>query len=161
MGTEETTSLSRSPTEISLLDLTVLVVARKRFISRFVLGSALLAILLAFVLPVRYEANIVLMPPAQSSSMAGALLGQIGNLGALGSLGSLAGGLGVKTPTEMYVSLLKSRTVEDAMIRRFGLMTEYHQKKMSGTRKALENHLTVAAGVKDGLIRIAVEDGDP
>jgi tyrosine-protein kinase Etk/Wzc len=161
IGTEESASLSRVQPEISLLDITVLMVASKRFIARFVLASAVLAIVLALVLPVRYEAKIVLMPPTQNSSMASALLGQMGNLGSLGSLGSLAGGLGIKTPTEMYVSLLKSRTVEDAMIQRFGLMAEYHQKKMSDTRKELENRVTAAAGAKDGLIRISIEDGDP
>ena len=66
----------------------------KRFIVRFVLGAAALAILLALVLPVRYEAKIVLLPPAQNSSIASALLGQLGNLGSLGSLSSLAGGWG-------------------------------------------------------------------
>ena len=161
IGAEEGASLSRPRTETSLLDITVLMVARKRFILRFVLGSVVLAIALALVLPAQYEAHILLMPPTQSSSITGALLGQLGNMGSLGPLGSLAGGLGMKTPTEMYVSLLKSRTVEDAMIQRFGLMSEYRQKKMSDTRKQLENRVTVAAGAKDGLIRLSVEDGDP
>jgi len=161
IGTEASSSVPGAQTETSLLDITVLLVARKRFIARFVLGSAILAIALALILPVRYEANILLMPPAQNSSATGALLGQIGNLGALGSLGSLASGLGMKTPPEMYVSLLKSRTVEDAMVLRFDLMTEFHQKKMSDARKHLESLVTVTAGAKDGLLRISVEAGDP
>jgi tyrosine-protein kinase Etk/Wzc len=158
---EQSATASPAQTEISLLDITVLLVARKRFIIRFVLGAVALAILVAFVLPVRYEAKIVLLPPTQNSSMASALLGQIGNLGSLGSLGSLAGGLGMKTPADMYVSFLTSRTVEDAMIRRFGLMAEYHKKRMSDARKEFERRTTAVAGTKDGLIRISVEDGDP
>jgi len=158
---EEGATASPAQTEISLLDITVLLVARKHFILRFVLGAAALAILVAFVLPVRYEANVVLLPPAQNSSMASALLGQMGNLGALGSLTSMAGGLGIKTPADMYVSLLTSRTVEDAVIQRFGLMSEYREKRMSGTRKELERRPRAVAGSKDGLIRISVEDGDP
>jgi len=86
------------------------------------------------------------------------LLGQLGNLG---SLGALAGGLSIKNPADMYVALLTSRTVEDAMIRRFGLMQEYHEKRMSGARKAFESRTTAVAGTKDGLIRLTVEDGDP
>jgi uncharacterized protein involved in exopolysaccharide biosynthesis len=123
-----------------------------------------LAIVIAFLLPVRYEAKIVLLPPQQNSSMASALLGQMGNLGALGSLGSLTsltGGLGIKNPADMYVSLLTSRTVEDAMIRRFDLMAEYREKRMSDTRKEFERRTTAVAGTKDGLIRISVEDRDP
>jgi uncharacterized protein involved in exopolysaccharide biosynthesis len=61
----------------------------------------------------------------------------------------------------MYVALLSSRTVEDAMIRRFDLMQEYHEKRMSDTRKELERHTTALVGAKDGLIRLTVEDRDP
>jgi tyrosine-protein kinase Etk/Wzc len=152
---------SQAEAEVSLLDLLVLLLERKRFIIRFVLGAAVLAIVVALLLPVRYEAKIVLLPPAQNSSITG-ILGQIGGLASLGSLASLAGGgLGIKNPADMYVAFLTSRTVEDAMIQRFGLMKEYHEKRMSDTRKEFEHRTTALAGVKDGLIRISVEDGDP
>ena len=104
LATEESAPPSQAQTEVSLLDLTVLLVANKRFILRFVLGAALLAVVVALLLPVRYEAKVMLLPPQQNSSIASALLGQIGNLGGLGSLGSLAGGLGIKTPADMYIS---------------------------------------------------------
>ena len=149
-------------TEVSLLDILVVLLERKRFIVRFVLGAAALAIVVSLLLPVRYEAKIVLLPPAQNSSIGSSLLGQLGNMGALGSLASLAGGgLNLKNPADMYVSLLTSRTVEDAMIQRFGLMQEYHEKRMSDARKAFERRSTAVAGSKDGLIRLTVEDGDP
>jgi tyrosine-protein kinase Etk/Wzc len=76
-------------------------------------------------------------------------------------LGALAsGGLGLKNPNDMYVALLTSRTVEDGMIDRFGLMQEYHAKRMSSARKALEHRTSVVAGSKDGLIRLTIEDGE-
>jgi len=153
---------SRTETEVSLLDLLVLLVGRKRFILRFVLGAAVLSIVVSLLLPIRYEAKVVLLPPQQNSSIGSALIGQLGNLGSLGSLASLAGGgLGLKNPADMYVSLLTSRTVEDAMIERFGLMKEYRVKLMSDTRKELERRTTAIAGAKDGLIRITIEDRDP
>ncbi|MFZ0294608.1 MAG: GNVR domain-containing protein [Candidatus Sulfotelmatobacter sp.] len=148
--------------EVSVLDILVLLLERKRFIVRFVLGAAVLAAIVSLLLPVEYEAKIALLPPAQNSSIGSSLLGQLGNIGALGSLASLAGGsLGIKNPADMYVSLLTSRTVEDAMIQRFGLMQEYHVKKMSEARKAFEHRTTAVAGTKDGLIRLTVEDHDP
>src|SRR5215475_12557416 len=111
--------------EISLLDVAVVLIARKRFILRFVLGAIVAATVVALLLPVRYEAKVVLLPPAQNSSVGSALLGQLSNLGSMGSLGSLAslagGSLGIKNPADMYVSFLTSRTVEDAMIRDFHL----------------------------------------
>lgn len=161
MAPEESAPTPQAQTEVSLLDLTLLLVANKRFIFRFVLGAALLAVVIALLLPVRYEAKVMLLPPQQSSSIASALLGQMGGLGGLGSLGSLAGGLGIKTPADMYISMLTSRTVEDAMIQRFGLMSEYKMKKMSEVRKEFERRTTAVAGMKDGMIRLTIEDGDP
>jgi uncharacterized protein involved in exopolysaccharide biosynthesis len=146
-------------TQVTLLDIIALLAGQRRFILRFVLGALLLAVVVSFLLPIRYEAHILLLPPQQNSSMSSMLMGQLANLG---SLASLAGGsLGLKNPVDMYVSLLTSRTVEDAMIQRFGLMSEYREKKLSGARKELEYRTTVVAGSKDGLIRITVEDRDP
>lgn len=151
--------------EVSVLDLLAILLERKRFIVRFVLVAALLATIVAFVLPVSYEGKVVLLPPSQSSSLGAGLLSQLGGLGSLGSLGSMAslagGGLGLKNPADMYVALLTSRTVEDAMINDFGLMKEYKTKHMSDARKELETRTTAVAGTKDGLIRLTVQDHDP
>jgi tyrosine-protein kinase Etk/Wzc len=158
---ESKTELFPTESEVSLLDMLVLLSRRKRFILRFAAVSAVLATILAFLLPVKYEARTVLLPPAQNTSI-GTSLAQLGNMGSLGSLAALAGGsLGLKNPADMYVSLLTSRTVEDAIIQRFGLMQEYHRKRMMDTRKELESNTTAIAGAKDGLIRITVEDRDP
>jgi tyrosine-protein kinase Etk/Wzc len=155
---ESSTDPFNDNTEISLLDILVLLVERKRFVMRFVLGAFLLAVVVSFLLPVRYEAKVVLLPPQQNSSISSMLTGQLG--GALGALGALAGGLSLKNPNDMYVALLTSRTVEDSMIDRFGLMREYHAKRMSSARKTLEGRTTIVAGIKDGLIRLTMEDGD-
>lgn len=150
---------SRTETEVSFLEVVVLLVGHKRFVARFVLGAAVLATVVSFLLPIRYEGKIILLPPQQNSSLGSALLGQLGSLGSLASLAG--GGFNLKNPTDMYVALFTSRTVEDAMIQRFGLMKEYHEKRMWDTRKEFERRTTVVAGTKDGLIRISVEDRDP
>ena len=162
---EGSASTSGSETEGSLLDLVVLLVGHKRFMARFVLGAAALATVVSLLLPIRYEGKVMLLPPQQNSSLGSVLMGQLGGLGSLGSLGSLAslagGNFGVKNPSDIYVALLTSRTVEDAMIQRFGLMKEYHEKRMSETRKEFERRTTAVAGSRDGLIRISIEDRDP
>jgi tyrosine-protein kinase Etk/Wzc len=159
---EVKTELFSSDSELSLLDILVVLLQRKRFILKFVAIGTGLAIIISLLLPVEYEAKVVLLPPQQNSSIGSALMGQLGSLGALGSLAALAGGgLGIKNPADMYVALLTSRTVEDAMIERFGLMKEYKLKRMSDTRKAFEHHTTAVAGTKDGLIKLTIEDSDP
>jgi tyrosine-protein kinase Etk/Wzc len=161
---EEGLEAPQVETETSLLDVTLLLVQNKRFIGRFVIGAALLAIVVSLLLPVKYEATTVLLPPNQSTSVGSFLLAQgtgIGSAGSLGALGALAGGLGLKTQTDTYIAFLKSRTVEDAMIERFGLLREYKLKRMSDARKEFESRVTIGAEKKDGLIRIAVEDRNP
>ena len=151
----------RTDTEFTLLDFLVLLLQHKRFVTRFVLGAFVLGVIVALVWPPSYESKVVLLPPSQGPSSGSSILGQMGSLGALGSLASLAGGGLLKNPTDMYVSLLTSRTVEDAMIKRFDLMKEYREKRMVDARKALERHTTVVPGTKDGLIRLTVDDHDP
>jgi len=145
--------------EISLLDLLIVLARRKWLFLKFTFGFALIALIISLLLPKRYTALTTVLPPQQNSSLSSALMSQIGNLG---SLGALAGSsMGLKNPNDMFVAMFKSRTVEDAMIERFGLMQEYHQKYMSTARKAFEGHATVESGTKDNLIRISVEDKDP
>src|SRR5208283_516925 len=67
----------------------------------------------------------------------------------------------LKNPNDMYVAMLKSRTVEDAMVNHFGLMQEYHKKYLSDARMKFENKANVDGSGKDGLIHISVEDHDP
>lgn len=145
---------------VSLLDLLIMIALRKRMLFQITAGFAILAAIVSFLLPIRYTATITLLPPQQSSSLSAQLSSQ---LGALGGMAALAGGAGnlLKNPNDMYVGLLKSRTVEDAMIDHFGLMAEYHKKHLSDARKKFEHYATIDGSGKDGLIHISIEDPDP
>jgi uncharacterized protein involved in exopolysaccharide biosynthesis len=152
----EETEMAR---ETSFLDLAIILLRRKSFLLKFSFGAALLGLVISFLIPVQYTAEAILVPPQQNQSLGSMLVSQMGgNLGALGSLAS--GSLGIKTQADMYVSMLKSRTVEDAVIQRFDLMKIYKAKRMSDARKKLESHSTITAGTKDGLIRVDVDDHD-
>ena len=145
--------------EMSFLDLLLVLLRRKRFIFIVSIGVALVGALVSLILPARYTAEAILVPPQQSQSLGNMLLSQIGGLGNLSSLAS--GSLGLKNQADMYVSMLKSRTVEDAVVDKFNLMKVYDVKRQSDARKKLESNSTVVAGSKDGLIRVSVEDRDP
>src|SRR5579883_2655935 len=150
---------SSEENEISLIDLLVVLARRKKAIIRTMLGLALIALIVTLFLPKSYTATTIVLPPQQSSSLSSSIMSQ---LGGLGSLGALAGaGMGLKNPNDMYVAMFKSRTVEDAMVQRFNLMKEYHQKYLSTARKVFEDHAKVESGTKDNLITISVEDRDP
>jgi uncharacterized protein involved in exopolysaccharide biosynthesis len=143
---------------VHLLDILIILSKRRKFIFLFTLGVAIAAAIIVLLVPSRYTAETVVLPPGQNSSTSSALLSQIGG----GALASMAGGsLGIKNPGDMYVSLFRGRTIEDSLIQRFGLMQRYHEKRLSDARRVFESRSTVVLGVKDGLIRISVTDRDP
>jgi tyrosine-protein kinase Etk/Wzc len=147
--------------EISLLELLLVVARRRRLIVRVTVGLALISIAVSLLLPNEYTATTSLLPPQQggSASAGAALMAQFGGLG---SMASAAGGaLGLKNPNDLQVALLKSETVEDAMIDRFHLMDLYHARRMSQARTKLEKVVEIENGVKDGLIRVSVTDRNP
>ena len=47
------------------------------------------------------------------------------------------------------------------MIQRFDLMKLYKEKRLSDARKSLEKRTSIDSNIKDGLIRIEIEDRDP
>ena len=147
---------------VELLDRLIILSRRRRFIVRFTLGAAVLTAIIVLLIPNRYTAATLVLPPAQSNSLSSLLLSQFAGGAGGGALASVAGSsLGIKSSGDMYVSFFRSRTVEDAIIQRFGLMARYRVKMMTNARRAFETRSTVVLGTKDGLIRITVTDRDP
>ena len=157
-GATATAATAAEDGEISLLDLLIVIAERKRTVLWVTAGFAIAAIVITLILTPSYTATVTLLPPQENSSVGAALASQLGSLGGMAALAG--GGLGLKNPDDRYVAMLQSRTVEDAMVKRFGLMQEYHKRYLSDARKAFESHATVEAGTKDGLLHISVEDHD-
>ena len=141
----------------SLLSLIRIAFRHRKSVLLVALILILLASAIAFLLPDLYTASVVILPP-QSNSTSASMLAQLGNLGALASMG---GGLSIKNPNDMQVALLKSRSVEDAMVARFRLRAEYKVRYVSSARKRWERMTAVDSGIKDGLIHLSVADRDP
>ncbi len=144
---------------LTVLDLLTLLWARRRLLGKAAALGAAAGLALAFLLPVEYKAVTTILPPTPSSSLASAFAAQSGELGLLAGLASSS--LGIRNPADLCVLMLRSRTVEDAVIERFGLMQEYRKKRMSDTRTALERHTSVTLNLKSGLIAITARDRDP
>ena len=99
----------------------------------------------------------LILPPQQSQSLA-MMMGQLGALASLAGASSASSQL--KTPADMYLGILESRTIADHMISKFHLQDLYKTGKMEDTRTQLKNNSRFLVG-KDGLIHISVEDQDP
>ena len=146
------------PMEFDLLDLLLVLVARKRILFLVTLAGTVIAAVLVFLVirPV-FTAKAVIMPPEQQQSSASALMGQFGALASMSGVGS---SLGLKSPNDLYIGILKSDTIADSLIKQFDLMRLYHAKFLSQARRDLASRSTFLSG-KDSLIDISVEDHDP
>jgi tyrosine-protein kinase Etk/Wzc len=141
---------------IDLLEVVALLLRGKKTILKFMLVTAALAALVVyFVMKPMYTAEASFLPP-QSAPGSG-MSQMMSQLGSLSSLGALSGGL--KSPGDVYVGILKSRTIADDLIKRFGLQNVYKKKRMSDAAKELKGRSAFVSG-KDTLITISVEDHD-
>src|SRR5258708_3497697 len=140
-----------------LLDGLILLSRHKRLILRSPLAAALLSAVFSWSLPTRYTATAKILPPQQSQSLASSMIGQLGALGPVAAMAQRD--LGLKNPSDLYVGMLRSRTVAGALTRRFDLMHVHRVQRLSDARRDLENATSIAVG-KEGFIAIAVEDKD-
>ena len=147
------------PQGSSFLDVLIILARRKKFILWMTVAFAAAGCIVSFILPQKYKATVLILPPQQQSSSLSSVLGQMGSLG---SLADLAGGsLGIKNIADLYVAMLRSESVEDEVIQKYGLLQQYNKKFYYDARKKLEWHTTIDGSKKDGLIRLTFEDRNP
>jgi tyrosine-protein kinase Etk/Wzc len=151
----EPQSPEQSDGEIDVLDFLIVVAKYKKRLVIVTLAAALVSVAVSFAIPNQYEATTKLLPPQQTQSSAAALLSQLGGIAGA----AVAGVPGLKNPNDLYVGMLKSRTVADRLIATFNLKKVYGLESQESTRKRLESNTSISSG-KDGLLTIAVDDKD-
>ena len=143
--------------EINLMDIMLVIAKYNRFIMAFTAASIVLALIYVMLQPFSYTAKTVILPPQpKSDSSMGALLGNLGGLNAM----PVAGALGLKNPSDMYLGMLKSRTLADRVIVKLDLQQHYKTKTMTKTREVLKYASNIAAA-KDGFITVEYTHSDP
>jgi tyrosine-protein kinase Etk/Wzc len=146
-----------TPREFDILDVLLIIAARKRLIFLASAVGFVLAIGLVLLVKASYTAKTMILPPEQEQSSGAVMMGQFG---ALASMTGLGASLGIKNPVDLYIGILQSETVIDRMIKRFNLMEFYHAKRWSDVRVVVRNNSKFIAD-KDGMIAISVTDNDP
>ena len=141
--------------EISILDLFIVFAKYKIMIFGLPFLAAVIAAGYSLTLANIYTASTQILPP-QSQSSASTMLAQLG--------GSLPGILGIpaKSSSDIYIAMLRSRTVADRLSQRLKLMKLYDidAKYPSDLYRALEDVTNITSG-KEGIITIQVDDKDP
>jgi len=135
--------------------------SNRRFLLRTTLWGLAFAVTIALLLPKRYESTARLMPPDQTQGMGSMALAALSNRVG-GTLTGLAGGaLGVRTNGALFVAILKSDTVQDDLIAKFGLQKVYWDRYLEEARKDLAKHTDVSEDEKSGILNLTVTDHDP
>jgi uncharacterized protein involved in exopolysaccharide biosynthesis len=134
--------------------------AQRQILYRWAAIGLAVSLVIAFVIPVRYTSTVRLMPPDQTQQGVASMLAALGKTG--GDVGAIGGELlGLKTSGDMFVGVLRSRTVEDDLINKFDLRKVYRHRRYSDTRKELDERTDVVADRKSGIITLKVSDRSP
>jgi uncharacterized protein involved in exopolysaccharide biosynthesis len=125
---------------------------RRVRVGAFVFAIALLSAAYAWLSKPWYTAESTLLPPAESSDPFANLTGLIEGR-ALERVGLFT----TSTASDIYIEVLKSRTLRETMINRFDLKKVYDLKGMDATLKELDLHVFLDANTS-GVVSVRVED---
>lgn len=156
-STEPTETHPAEPDEPTLLEYWAVI---RRYVL-LIIGLCGIVGLATLVMTVRtpkiYESTATLIAPRESAG--GGLLAGL----AASNLGQQVPGLAVPSFTanrDVFLSILKSRTMAEAVIRKFQLRERYRTALMQDAVRRLQSLTTIAVS-REGVISVVVEDTDP
>ena len=145
----------RDEEEVNLLDY-VRVIFKYRRMTMWICGVAVVITAInSLSSPKIYSATTTMVPPIKTLRGSGLA----GGLGA-GRSSMFADIMGITSMADMYVGILESRVVTDAIVNRFDLMKVYNVKKRFVARQTLRANTLIKAS-KENIVRITVKDRDP
>jgi uncharacterized protein involved in exopolysaccharide biosynthesis len=142
--------------------------AHRLFLLKLIAIGLAVSLATAFLIPRRFKSTVQLMPPDQQSAALGALASLAGRAGGattalssigFGGLAGLAGDLlGQRTTGDLFVGVLRSRTVVTALVSKFDLRHVYGKKLWQDAGKILVRRTKITQDKKSGIIAITVAD---
>lgn len=122
----------------------------KRIISITVLSTILLFLIFMFVYPVTYTSSVTILPPERKKDFGlGSLLGSSSIFGSL-SLGSLS-----VASSEIYIQILKSRTVSEFVVNKLNLKEKFNVDTEQEAVSSLQNMISTDLN-KEGIVKLSV-----
>ena len=157
--------------EINLLEYWSVIWKRKTMLISLFTIAVIVTMVISLLLPKYYKSETVILATASDSGGLGAALSSIPLAGAL------AGAVGLQTPADKIMVILKSRTIAEAVIKRFNLLQVFNADDWDSAKgtwknpddpplmqdavKYLSEQVTDFKKDKDGSITIVVEWKDP
>lgn len=141
---------------IKIFDVIAFIARRSVLIAVLTVIAAVISIVYALSLPNVYSSTAMIMPSQQDGGAASSIMSQ------LGGLAGLAGDISGKgTTSDLYADLLKSESIQEAVVDRLGLMSVYGSKYKQEAFDLLSLNTDIEIGKKSGIISITVDDLDP
>ena len=131
-------------------DLLHVVRARARFLIVNVAITTIVALAVSLALPKWYTARAVLLPPTEDDAGSALSQNMPRGLGAIRMPGA-------PTMADVFVAVLKSRSVADRIVERFDLVKRYKVGDAEKAAMELEGHIKFRVG-DEGTIAILAED---
>lgn len=130
---------------------------RRSFLARAAGFALAAATIIVFLIPNSYTSTTRLMPPNEGGETGMAMLASLATkAGTIGGLGSQL--LGLKTTGDLFIGVLKSDTVRDDIVKRFGLLKVYRDRYLEDGRNDLAKHTGISEDTKSGIITLSVTD---
>lgn len=147
--------------EINLLDLLIALGQEKWTLIVVTFLAALIGVVISLTTPPSFVSRTSIMPSQQSVGGGGGLasLGGLAGLASIGALSNITSG--IKSSDEMYIALMRSQSVQSAMVKQLNLKERYGVKNTEEARQVLTINVSVMTDKKSGLLIIDAQDKDP
>ncbi len=147
--------------DINLLEMLIALGQEKWTLIVVTVLAALTGIVMSLITPATYVSRTSIMPSQQSGGGAGGLasLGSLAGIAGLSALSNMAGG--IKSSDEMFIALMRSQSVQSALIEQFKLKERYGAKNTEEARQALNLNVAILADKKSGMLFVDAQDKDP
>ena len=130
----------------------------RRYLLRGVVAGVVAGVSLAFLVPVRYRAEVRFVPEQGGVLAKSTLAGLAASRELPGN--SVSDLVGIATAAGYFVGLARSHTIENRIIDRYDLRRVYRQRLRAGARRVLETNTDLAEEKKSGIVTLSVVDGE-
>ena len=144
--------------DINLLDLLIALGQEKWTLIVVTFLAAITGVVVSLITPATYVSRTSIMPSQQSGGGGGGLA-SLGSLAGLGALSNMAAG--IKSSDEMFIALMRSQSVQSALIEQFKLKERYGARNTEEARQALNLNVAILADKKSGMLFVDAQDKDP
>lgn len=149
---------NEAPGWASLCKVTRAIGRHKRAVLILTLLGWIASFAYVFSLPPIYVATTIVVPPQQGAGQG--LMAQLGSLASIA--GMVGGGVGAaRPPEEIYLAIIRSRSMRDDLIKRHDLIRRYQVEDGWDARDQLMRKTVAVSDKKSGVVTISVEDQDP